>query len=223
MHTQLPVQITFTGLDAQTPLATLRELSSRYPIEWGILLHPTQQGNGRFPPLDIVRAALDLGLKCAAHLCGGHARGVVHQTALPSDIVALLDRFQRLQINTAERGVDPDRIARFAARFGARAILQCRGTERFPENQSVEWLFDASGGKGRLASQWPVPKETAPIVGYSGGLGPDTVASALESITRQHPAAVAFWIDMESGVRREDWFDVGLCRQVCEIVFDGAR
>ena len=222
MHTQLPVQITFTGLDAQTPLATLRELSKRYPIEWGILLHPAQQGSGRFPPLDIVRAALDLGLKCAAHLCGGHARGVVHQTALPADIVALLDRFQRLQINTAERGVDPDRIAKFAARFGARAILQCRGTERFPENQSVEWLFDASGGKGRLASRWPVPSEAAPIVGYSGGLGPDTVAPALESITRQHPATVAFWIDMESGVRTEDWFDVELCKQVCEIVFDGA-
>jgi hypothetical protein len=223
MHAQLPVQLTFTGLDEQTPLAALRELSNRYPIEWGILLHPARQGSGRFPPLDVVRAALDLGLKCSAHLCGGHARDIVHQAELPVDIVALLGRFQRLQINTAERGVDPDRIAKFAARFGARAILQCRGTERFPLCQSVEWLFDASGGKGRLASRLPVPSGVARIVGYSGGLGPDTVASALESITRQHPAKVAFWIDMETGVRTEDWFDVELCKQVCEIVFDGAE
>jgi hypothetical protein len=62
MHTQLPVRITFTGLDAQTPLAMLAELSKRYPIEWGILLHPARQGSSRFPPLEIVRAALDLGL-----------------------------------------------------------------------------------------------------------------------------------------------------------------
>ena len=214
-----PIHITFTGLDLQTPVDEVVALSKRFPIEWGILFHPDRQGEGRFPPLDLIHSLLALNLNFAAHLCGGHARNVVHHAALPANIVALLNRFKRVQINTAERAVDPARIAAFAARFGARAILQCRGTERFPGTDSVEWLFDQSGGKGRLADRWPVPNATARIAGYSGGLGPDTVAVALEGISKQHPAQVPFWIDMESGVRTEERFDLAKCRAVCEIVY----
>ena len=184
----------------------------------GHSISPRSPGRGRFPPLDLIHSLLALNLNFAAHLCGGHARNVVHHAALPTNIVALLNRFKRVQINTAERAVDPALIAAFAARFGGRAILQCRGTERFPATDSVDWLFDRSGGKGRFANSWPVPNATARIVGYSGGLGPDTVAVALEAILSQHPEKVPFWIDMESGVRTEDRFDLAKCRDVCETV-----
>ena len=128
-------------------------------------------------------------------------------------------RVSRIQINTSERGIEPARVARFAGRFGARGILQCRGFEHFPDNTDVDWLFDRSGGKGQLPAQWPVPKPTATFVGYSGGLGSETVADALNAITRQHPESVPFWIDMEGAIRTDDGFDISKCRRVCEIVF----
>jgi len=214
-----PSNVTFTGLDAETLPDELLALSRDFPVEWGILLHPTRQGSGRYPPLDHIRSVLALDLRFSAHLCGGYAREVVRDAKAPSAIAPLLDRFRRLQINTAERGVEPERIARFSARFGARGILQCRGFERFPDDNHVDWLFDRSGGKGRLAERWPVPGPAAAFVGYSGGLGPDTVADALAAIGRQHPEHIPYWIDMEGAIRTDDVFDLRKCHRVCEIVF----
>ena len=214
-----PLHITFTGLDAATQADELVALSRDFPIEWGILLHPTRAGTGRYPPLTHIQSILALDLKFSAHLCGGYARDVVRGGSLPGAIVALLDRFRRIQVNTADRGIVPEAIARFAGRFGARAILQCRGFERFPEDTHVDWLFDRSGGKGLLAERWPVPGPTARFVGYSGGLGPDTVAAALAAILLQHPEHIPFWIDMEGAIRTDDVFDLSKCRRTCEVVY----
>lgn len=214
-----PIHITFTGIDAATCPAEVVALSRDYPIEWGILFHPTQQGTGRFPPLADLERFVGHDMRLAAHLCGGYARDVIGGGSLHVDIVRLLGRFGRIQVNSAARGIEPAAVARFTARFGAHAILQCRGTERFPEDEHVDWLFDRSGGKGRLAEYWPVPGSTARIVGYAGGLGPDTVATALATITEKHPPVVPFWIDMERALRTDDVLDLGKCRTVCEIVY----
>jgi hypothetical protein len=214
-----PLHVTFTGLDAATRTHELLALSRDFPIEWGILFHPTQEGSGRYPALAQIRLVAECDLKVSAHLCGGYARSIVHGESLPATVVSLLNRFSRIQINTSERGIEPERIARFTGRFGARGILQCRGFEHFPDNTDVDWLFDRSGGKGRLPAQWPVPEPAATFVGYSGGLGPETVADALKAITRQHRESIPFWIDMEGAIRTDDVFDVSKCRRVCEIVF----
>jgi hypothetical protein len=73
--------------------------------------------------------------------------------------------------------------------------------------------------RDRLPARWPIPEPAATFVGYSGGLGPETVADALTAIKRQHPESVPFWIDMEGAIRTDDAFDASKCRQVCEIVF----
>ena len=214
-----PLHVTFTGLDAETQAADMVALSRDFPIEWGILLHPAREGAGRYPPLAHIQSVLTLDLQFSAHLCGAYAREVSRGGRLPAVIVSLLDRFRRIQVNTAERGLVPEAIARFAARFGARAILQCRGFERFPDDDHVDWLFDRSGGRGVLPERWPVPGPSAKFVGYSGGLGPSTVENALAAIKLQHPGSVPFWIDMEGGVRTDDAFDISKCRSVCEAVY----
>jgi hypothetical protein len=101
-------------------------LFGEFPIGWGMLLHLAREGTGRYPSLAHIQSVLALDLQFSAHLCGGYARDVVRGGSPPAAIVSLLDRFQQIQINTAERGVIPEAIAR----FGARAILQCRGFER---------------------------------------------------------------------------------------------
>lgn len=218
-HAVRPVHITFTGLDASAPAADVLMLSRAYPIEWGILFHPTRQGFGRFPAIDEIEPFLALDLRLSAHLCGGYARDVVEGAGAQIAIAARLHRFVRIQVNTAERGVRPSVVAEFATSFGARSILQCRGFERFPENSTVDWLFDRSGGQGHLPDRWPVPSAPETFVGYSGGLGPDTIEAALAAIAQSHPGHIPFWIDMESGVRTEDKFDLIKCRRVCEIVY----
>jgi hypothetical protein len=122
-----PAFITFTGLDAATDLDEVGIVSNAHAVEWGILLHPVRQGEGRYPPLATVEAALARDLSCAAHLCGGYARAVVNGEPLPAEIVALLGKFKRIQVNTSARNIDLARVAAFASRFKARGILQCRG------------------------------------------------------------------------------------------------
>jgi phosphoribosylanthranilate isomerase len=79
----------------------------------------------------------------------------------------------------------------------------------FPDDDTVDWLFDRSGGL------WPPHPGGDRLVGYAGGIGPDNVADVLEQIGATGP----YWIDMESGVRTDDRFDLGKCRRVCEAVY----
>lgn len=214
-----PEYLTFTGVDDATPHGEMDALAREYPIEWGILFHPTEQGTGRYPSLSKVAALLASELRFSAHLCGQHARSVTAGKPLPGDVVTILQRFGRIQVNTNERGLEPERIAKFAGRFGARGIVQCRGLEKFPADRHVDWLFDTSGGRGLLPDRWPVPSADSSFVGYSGGIGPDTVVAVLEGIAREHPPLLPFWLDMEGGIRSDDRLDLAKCREVCELVF----
>jgi phosphoribosylanthranilate isomerase len=95
-----------------------------------------------------------------------------------------------------------------------RCIAQCRAA--FPDDTSVDWLFDASSGRGIAPAAWPA--HPGRRVGYAGGIKPDNV---LDVIRAGVGAAGPYWIDMESGVRTDDRFDLTKCRQVCEAVYGG--
>jgi phosphoribosylanthranilate isomerase len=73
-------------------------------------------------------------------------------------------------------------------------------------------LFDPSGGRGIEPFSWPVPPLGARM-GYAGGIGPDNLLDVLRAIG---PVESPFWIDMESGVRTDDRFDLAKARAVLE-------
>ena len=97
------------------------------------------------------------------------------------------------------------------------AILQCRGD--FPADARVDWLFDKSGGRGAAPPSWPKAREGA-FCGYAGGLNPDNIGVALPAIAACVPEGQPYWIDMESGVRTDDRFDLDKCELVLTQVFD---
>lgn len=208
-----PEFITFTGADDHTDASEMAALSRQYPIEWGILFSPKRQGAGRYPTKQAVMNFIGRKLRLAAHLCGGDARQVMgFYSSNWDDLIA--DHFERAQINTSDPKVNYAQIREWADNQCVRAILQCRAA--FPTTNLVDILFDASGGRGILANDWP----HAPLgqfVGYAGGLGPNTIADAMQVIPSR---AERYWIDMESGVRDEqDRFDLNKCRAVCEAVY----
>lgn len=211
MHDALvrPEFITFTGVDDQTPISRMRELSAVYPIEWGVLFSPQRQGDDpRYPSRLALGRILASGLRLAAHLCGGYSVRIMDGMApeVPVDLAA----FSRVQVNHSSP--DATRIAAFSERCGRRCIAQARGGE-FPADDRVDWLFDASGGRGMAPLFWPPhPGRT---VGYAGGLGPGNVASSIEAIRAHGP----YWIDMESRVRTNDVFDLARVESVCQTVY----
>jgi hypothetical protein len=209
-----PVFITFTGADSVDSIAGMQALSDCYPIEWGVLIDSTQEGNALFPDEAIRRAMVRAGVRLSAHVCGEVARAIVDGRKPPLNLAG----FARLQINHGRAGSNVQEILNsidYAAAAGVRPALQCQGA--FPSIVGVDWLYDVSFGTGAQAGTWPALSTAQPFCGYSGGLGPDNVQSrlALAPVAQDIP----FWIDMESGVRTHGRLDVDKCAAVCEAVF----
>jgi hypothetical protein len=210
-----PSYITFTGIDRADLLPGMLALSARYPIEWGVLVDAAQEGLPLFPTADVRRVLQSAPLRLSAHICGAAARSIVDT----GDALIDLTGFSRIQINHARAGSSENDIlnsAIFGARHGVRAALQCQGD--FPSDARVDWLYDVSFGTGVRPTTWPAAMAGLPFCGYSGGLGPDTVRGTLPKFDIADGAS--YWIDMESGVRTENRFDLAKCEAVCRIVFE---
>lgn len=214
--TRLPEFITFTGVDDRTDVAALTELSSRYPIEVGILFSPSRQGgDNRYPSIKTITKFVHDGPgRLSAHLCGAYSRAVMSRESpkIPVD----LQLFNRVQVN--HFSPDAHAIHEFAFRNATTAIAQCRGADQFPAHQMVRWLYDASGGRGIEPTAWPPHPGGDRLVGYAGGIGPDNVLEVIRAINSAGP----YWIDMESGVRTDDWFDLTKVEAVCKAVYGDA-
>lgn len=204
-----PELVTFTGIDERTDLVAVQELAARYPrAEFALLVSKSKTGNeNRFPSLSFAKQFIDCrGTRRALHICGAWAESIMRceRPVLPVDT----SRFRRIQVN--HREPSPNAIWDYAA--GYNGIAQCHG-ETFPASSSVMWLFDRSGGTGKRPKFWP--DYPGRFVGYAGGINPDNVIETLELIGAQGK----YWIDMETGVRTDDWFDLAKCEQVLRAVY----
>lgn len=213
-----PDFITFTGVDERTSIGEMADLAQQYPIEWGVLFSQTRQGaDNRYPDHDFIERLLATEMRFSAHLCGQYARFIMDGREISQPV--RLDAFSRIQVNHPDP--DPNRILKIKTqtgtiRAGVRRIGQCN-REVFPQITAVDWLFDKSGGTGVSPDFWP--RHPGRRVGYAGGIGPDNVLAVLKAIGATGP----YWIDMETKVRTSDRFDLGLCREVCELVYGGGN
>lgn len=207
-----PAFVTFTGADDETSVEGMMALSEVYPVEWGVLFSPSRQGRDRRYPRDPGRF-LGCRLRLAAHLCGAHARDVLEGEILRLPLAGL-HGFQRVQVNHREPPLPVLRLFGFA--IGKPVIVQTIGTD-FPDVTDLDWLSDRSGGRGLPPASWP--PYPGRLVGYAGGIGPANVRQVLAAIGADGP----YWIDMESGVRTDDRFDLEKCRRVCEAVYGRRR
>lgn len=215
--TRKPEFITFTGLDFLTDVTEMLRLSTFYPIEWGVLFSPNRQGapsHPRYPDRFTRRLIKRPDLRLSAHLCGGHSLDVMRGRRPRVE----LDGFTRVQVNATAPGQFA--IESLQHEVGLPCIAQCRGST-FPAYTAISWLYDASGGRGIRATSWPAHPGGERLVGYAGGIGPDNVLAVLDEIAAASaPNGLGpYWIDMESGVRTDDHFDLAKCRRVCELVY----
>lgn len=211
--------ITFTGIDAKTDIVALQEIQKEYPIvEFGVLTsyHWYENGNRYLDPR-LMRALRNSGLNLALHVCGSAA----HDAAIGqwADINHLtygaLDVFKRIQLNISGRKDNPE-YCHTAFVDGQEIIIQQRSASEVGlfENTQTHWpfaidkfstLLDASGGRGIDTELKVLPSDDK--VGYAGGFNPDNVGDKLSFLLRNVTQG-EFWIDMESGVRTDDWFDI---------------
>ncbi len=223
---QLIEIVTFTGVDERTEFEQLRSIARQYPFcEFGVLLGSRTGNEPRYPHRGIVHAwceyAIEHGIDAALHLCGVHARRIAVCEEWP-ETDALAKRFTRVQINLkpSTRKTHGPAAAAFAKHLQRPVILQHDGAwnkRRHVNHNHVEYLLDRSAGRGLFTPQsWPQPPEDDHRVGYAGGISPETINATLERCARFERGRI--WLDMESGIRRDDWLDIDKVGAVCEAV-----
>lgn len=216
--------ITFTGIDGKTDIGALLELQQQYPIaEFGVLVAKNwrENGNRYFNP-SYLNALDGRRLNLSAHFCGSIARAAVRGDFYPfRDWARTFSYiFNRCQLNIATSKENPDSFKECGDTIlFDEIILQQRSVDdcdlylKSNTNEHVTMLLDASGGEG---IDTPIRVLKGKKIGYAGGINADNVAEKLTFLMENEQVG-DFWIDMESGVRTDDWFDLDKVRCVLEI------
>jgi hypothetical protein len=240
--------VTLTGADNTTSPEKLVELSLKYPfVEWAILFSKSKAGHVRYPTEAWVDEMISItadqtDMNFSAHLCGKWVEDVIagQLTFLQKKEYNL--RFNRLQLNMGkERLQSAIKNKTFIDTvMGADKQVILGGNYNhitvsgaFFDHTGLYPLFDASGGRGVEAKEWPKPltytdydpsdssKDTQKTLfcGYAGGLGPDNVVAELDRI-KAVAGDATIWIDMESRLRTveggKDIFDLEKCERVLQ-------
>ena len=208
-----PKWITFTGYDDRTDFLSANLLEKKYPIEWGVLFS-LKNKDAQYPSLQTFDAVKELDGRKALHMCGSAAREFWYKEKIPEDLIKnnRFNIFQRIQVN----GWDKSREGFDTAPKVDQELIVQSDAHDFDVQWPVSKLFDKSGGRGIVRESLPAGIPGG-IVGYAGGITPDNV---LEFLSKIPDFDGEFWIDMETGVRTNGWFDLSKVEKVCKIVYD---
>lgn len=214
-------KVTLTGADNKTNYADLLKLQEQYPfVEWGILFSKSREGQQRYPTQEHIKDQFTgIGsLELSAHFCGWWSKVVLENQNFEL-ITGLPDQFKRVQLNynfKNSKGFDLITLLRFAENYNQKSIIlqynrsnsevldKFRSENVLPEN--IHFLYDGSGGRGTEIQVIDEPIGTY-YTGYSGGLSTENIDSICATISRAENQSKV-WIDMESGVRTDNDFDL---------------
>lgn len=228
--------VTFTGIDSKTELIDLIELQKEYPIaEFGILTSYNWFDNGnRYPDLLSLLDELSKykSSRLSLHLCGRAAVDAANgyweniEEKLTHNLLCL---FKRCQLNISDKNFNSNSYVHLPLIIGQEIIIQQKNINNldiFDKTQSYYFndknnncfsvLLDASGGRG-IDTPIEIPNGDWKV-GFAGGITPDNVEEKLNYLLHYDFSEREFWIDMESGVRTDDWFDLNKVEKVLKIV-----
>ena len=221
-------RIVFTGIDENTNLSELCKIQKEYPkVEFGVLISENHNENGpRYLSPEKISELKGLGLNLAAHICGRLGREACRGNL--GDTISFcngaFEVFQRIQINCPITPIEwkPDEEPFSLLKENIKeVILQRTYPEDIPNiyDPRLSVLMDASGGRG-IFTDIPVVTGCAGKVGYAGGLNSDNVRGFIKTGLWNLPEEGTTWIDMESGIRTDDLFDLDKVKKVLEVAYE---
>lgn len=232
--------VTVTGADNRTDRREMYDIAQEFPfVEWGILLTKSKGGTTRYPDEMWIDQLFSYPMNYAGHLCGSWGRDFANggrafamerpRWITPLPILGTL--FKRIQLNIAPtiNNLKLDLLVNAVNNsfFDSRFIIQIKGhvpiwwpLDRLDQ---VDFLFDASGGRGIATDYWPHPitfvndkRTLLSNCGYAGGLTPNNLTEQLKQM-KDASEGQPIWIGVESGVRTDDVFDLEKVRKFLQI------
>jgi hypothetical protein len=222
--------VSIAGADDNVNPVDLVDISDRYPfVEWGILLSPDKMGSPRFPSLKWIKRLGEYkeNLRLSGHLCGRWVSDMINGNlsfrAEHHDIWGMLKRIQ-LNFHGNFIPLSNNFMDAISLIHGKQIIFQIDDdTNKLFEsavnaNLNVAPLFDSSHGTGTKPEHWPAPCQGVKC-GYAGGLSPENLEEQIQKILKVSGDR-RIWIDMESGVRTDNKFDIEKVERVLIIAED---
>lgn len=222
-------KVTITGADDDIEHTWLHVLTEKYSfVEWGILFSKSRQGQHRYPTDKCINKFLSLD-NLSAHFCGWWAKEILENKDFDL-ITHLSSSFKRVQLNynfQKSTGWNLEPLIKYAQNNPNRAIvLQYNKSNSWPLNylmgshlpENLHFLYDSSGGRGTHIKEVAKPFDN--YTGYSGGINIENIESIIGSISNFGDATYDdrnVWIDMESGVRVDDKFNLFLAEDILTI------
>ena len=221
------IRISFIVIDKKTDIERLLKIAEKYPeVEFGFLCSESVTGtnqNNRYPALILLQKLKNKSVNLSLHVCGKLARTVC-QTGNFDEVKKLVgqyfDMFDRIQLN-----VVGSRFKELVTNTcGKQIVIQTNLSEpkskqtyemfREANIDNIVFLSDNSGGKG-LEVEFDY-FEGVDYQGFAGGLNPENILERKEEIDILWEKD--YWLDMESGVRTDDWFDLDKVEDICKKV-----
>lgn len=224
--------VSLTGPDDKTDIGELARLAERFPfVEWALLYVPHNEGAPRNPTRAWREAFFNADMQgsSAVHLCGSLAFNELLTGSLPADILRA-DRLQ-LNVNARRREFSDQQVLDIYHRsltLGPDIILQRHADtadliDRFlaeltaGQSERVHVLLDESKGTGLAPASWQRPGSLEGVYcGFAGGVAPHNVGVTLHMLRAIHAPDEPWWVDMESGIRTENEFDMAKALAVLE-------
>lgn len=217
-------KVTFTGADNKTDINALKQIQREFPfVEWGILI-ASNEGRNRYPTEDFILNLKDKGLNLALHLCGKWSRQILSD----GNTTLKYDFFNRYQLNfnfsygkfdliNYKNLIETNADKKFILQYNIsnHATINKIISEVNTSNTNI--LFDASGGRGTQIQEIKKPFDGI-YTGYSGGLNTENIDTICNMIFNHADETTKVWIDMETGVRTNDEFDLDKVYKVLQKV-----
>ena len=206
--------ISLTGADDKTTVKELEYLSEKYSLfECAILIFPEAKSSNRNPTAGWRKHLYKSSVKNKAiHLCGTSINDFAQQKI---SIMQDIESVQRVQINLQPRWASEklyENLIKVVEKNSHIEFITQYNEQNKPyfhywENVvNHSYLFDGSLGKGICPDKWISPVKNKSC-GYAGGLSSENIFENLSKIfgvANDEP----FWLDMESGIRTDNNFDL---------------
>lgn len=213
-------KVTFTGIDAKTNIDDLVKLTKKYPfVEFGVLISKgTLTGDfaNRFLDIELLNELKNKGLHLCCHLCGSVARKIIKENDwkpfydLLGENVDIFDRFQLNVSGMKGFSTEVDFPKKKTFIIQLKENLDLYNTYKHLPN--ILGFQDNSGGLGIFEDNW---MNSNTYFGYAGGLNAENVEDVIQNLLVVNNGD--FWIDMETSVRTNDWFDIKKCEEILKI------
>lgn len=217
-------KVTITGADDGITYSDLIEIQDQFPfVEWGILFSKSKSGESRYPCEE--HRATNFGgvLNLSAHFCGWWAKQILEEGNFEL-IHNLPKQYSRVQLNYNFRNSTSWNLLPlldYLRKSDRNIILQYNNSNKDVLDQlidqnyipnNLDFLYDSSGGRGTIISGIKPPIHDF-YTGYAGGLDVNNIDAVCSDINRFENMN-SVWIDLESGARTNNNFDLIKVRQI---------